>query len=87
VIFYSRPQDNHNGGGLLRFVTITPRPGLLEYRFWHLLVDENGHHLYVICEQSAASFPIMVQLSPDEYMEYQALGWTFLQYLAEKINH
>jgi hypothetical protein len=32
-------------------------------------------------------FPIMVRLTPDEYLEYHALGWTFLQYMAEKINH
>src|SRR5215813_4888849 len=80
-------QANHNGGRLLRLVTTTPRPGLLEYRSWYLLVDDNEHYLYVICEQSAASFPIMVQLTHDEYVEYHALGWTFLQYLAEKINH
>jgi len=69
------------------FEATTPRPGLLEYRSWYLLVDDNEHYLYVICEQSAASFPIMVQLTPDEYVEYHALGWTFLQCLAEKINH
>ena len=75
------------GGGLLKLVIRTPRPGLLEYRFWHLLVDDSAHYLYVLCEQSAASFPIMVRLTPDECVEYHALGWTFLQYMAEKINH
>jgi hypothetical protein len=40
-----------------------------------------------MCEQSATSFPIMVRLTPDEYVEYHALGWTFLQYMAEKINY
>jgi hypothetical protein len=29
----------------------------------------------------------MVQLTPEEYVEYHALGWTFLQYMAEKINY
>ena len=29
----------------------------------------------------------MVRLTPEEYAEYHALGWTFLQYMAEKINH
>ena len=29
----------------------------------------------------------MVQLTPEEYWEYHALGWTFLQYMAEKIDH
>jgi hypothetical protein len=75
------------GGGLVKLVIRTPQAGLLEYRFWHLLVDDSAHYLYVICEQSAASFPIMVRLTPDEYMEYHALGWTFLQYMAEKIKY
>jgi hypothetical protein len=30
---------------------------------------------------------IMVQLTPEQYVEYHALGWTFLQYMAEKINY
>jgi hypothetical protein len=71
----------------LELVVRTPAPGLLEYRFWHLLVDGDAHYLYVYCDQSAASFVIMVQLTPEEYMEYHALGWTFLQYMAEKINY
>ena len=29
----------------------------------------------------------MVQLTPEEYVEYHALAWNFLQYMAEKINH
>ena len=29
----------------------------------------------------------MVRLTPDGYVEYHALGWTFLQYMAEKINY
>jgi hypothetical protein len=74
-------------GWTLKLVVRTPAPGLLEYRFWHLLVDGGAHYLYVNCEQSAASFPIMIQLTPEEYVEYHALGWTFLQYMAEKINH
>ena len=71
----------------MKLVIRTPAPGLLEYRFWHLLVDGPSHYLYVICEQSAASFPIMVQLTPEECVEYRYLGWTFLQYMAEKINN
>lgn len=71
----------------MKLVVRTPAPGLLEYRFWHLLVDGTAHYLYVNCEQSAAGFSIMVQLTPEEYVEYHALGWTFLQYMAEKINY
>jgi hypothetical protein len=32
-------------------------------------------------------FQSRVQLTPDECTEYHALGWTFLQYFAEKINY
>lgn len=61
--------------------------GTLTYKSWHLLRDGDAYFLYVYCEQSAAGFTIMVQLTPDEYAEYHALGWTFLQYFAEKINY
>ena len=71
----------------MELVVRTPAPGLLEYRFWHLLVDGDAYYLYVYCEQPAVGFTIMVQLTPEEYMEYHALGWTFLQYMAEKINY
>ena len=71
----------------MKLVVRTPMPGLLEYRFWHLLVDGTAQCLDVNCEQSAASFSIMVRLTPEEYVEYHALGWTFLQYMAEKINY
>lgn len=71
----------------MKIVVRTPRPGLLEHQSWHLLVDGAAHYLYVYCEQSAASFVIMLQLTPEEYAEYHALGWTFLQYMAEKINY
>lgn len=72
---------------LLDWASQVTVPGLLEHQLWHLLVDGSAHYLYVNCEQSAASFPIMVQLTPEEYVEYHALGWTFLQYMAEKINY
>jgi hypothetical protein len=29
----------------------------------------------------------VIRLNAEEYAEYHALGWTFLQYLAEKINY
>ena len=51
------------------------------------MFEDGAHYLYVNCEQSAASFVIMVQLTPEECVEYHALGWTFLQYMAERINH
>ena len=64
-----------------------PSRDTLEYKLWHLLREDDAYFLYVNCEQSAAGFAIMLQLTPDEYAEYHALGWTFLQYFAEKINY
>jgi hypothetical protein len=64
-----------------------PSQDALAYKLWHLLREGDTYFIYVNCEQSAASFPLMVQLTPDEYAEYHALGWIFLQYLAEKINY
>ncbi len=64
-----------------------PTQDTLTYKFWHLLRDGDAYFLYVNCEQSFASFPIMVQLTTDECTEYHALGWTFRQYFAEKINY
>jgi hypothetical protein len=71
----------------LKLVVRNPPPWLLQYGFWHLLVDGDARYLYVNCEQSAAGYSIMVQLTSEECVEYHALGWTFLQYMAEKINH
>ena len=64
-----------------------PSRDTLEYKLWHLLREGDAYFLYVNCEQSAAGLTIMVRLTPDEYAEYHALGWTFLQYFAEKINY
>lgn len=71
----------------MEVIVRTPPQETLSYKWWHCLREGDAYFLYVICEQSAAGFPIMVQLTPDEYAEYHALGWTFLQYFAEKINH
>jgi len=64
-----------------------PSQDVLAYKLWHLLREGDTYFIYVYCEQSAAGFTVMVQLTPDEYAEYHALGWIFLQYLAEKINY
>ena len=54
---------------------------------WYFLEHDGERYLYVNCEHSAAMFPIMVKLNEDECAECHALGWTFLQYFAEKINY
>ena len=64
-----------------------PPQNALAYKFWYLLRDGDTYFLNVRCEQSAVGFVIMVQLTPDEYTEYHALGWTFLHYFASKISN
>lgn len=54
---------------------------------WYLLKKESAYYIDVNCEASFASFTLMVQLTSDEYTEYHALGRTFLQYFAAKINY
>jgi len=71
----------------MEVVNREPSQDVLAFKLWHLLREGDIYFIYVNCEQSAAGFPIMVQLTPDEYEEYHALGWTFLQYFAEKINY
>lgn len=71
----------------MKVIVREPSPGCFKPGMWHFLEDSDGCYLYVNCEQSFVSFPIMIRLNAEEYAEYHALGWTFLQYLAEKINY
>ena len=71
----------------MKVVVREPAPWCFTPGMWHFLEDNEGCYLYVNCEQSFVSFPIMIKLNAEEYSEYHALGWTFLQYFAEKINY
>ena len=55
--------------------------------FWYLLKKDDAYYLDINCEASFVGFTLMLQLNEDEYAEYHALGRTFLQYFAEKINY
>lgn len=61
---------------------VLSKPGL-----WYLLKQDDDYLLDVHCEQSFVSFTITVALDQTEYEEFHALGRTFLDYLAEKINY
>jgi hypothetical protein len=54
---------------------------------WYLLKKGDTYYIDVNCEASFVGFSLMVQLDPDEYTEYHALGRAFLQYFAAKINY
>ena len=64
-----------------------PAPWVLSPGIWHYLEDGESSFLYVNCEQSAAGYSLMIRLNDEEKTEYHGLGWTFLQYLAEKMNY
>lgn len=58
-----------------------PSQEALAHKFWHLLQEGDTYFIHVNCEQSAAGFSLMVQLTPEEYAEYprpvqrRASGW------------
>ena len=71
----------------MREILREPAPWVSTRRYWHFLEDAGAYYMYVKCEQSIVSFPLMVKLTDDEYSEYHGLGWSFLNYFAEKINY
>ena len=71
----------------MKLIVREPPPGGFAPDMWHYLEDSDGSYLYVNCEQSAASFPVIIRFNAEECAEYHELGWTFLQYLAAKINY
>lgn len=56
---------------------------------WLLCQESNTNALYLlaVCEQSATSFLLLIELEAGECEEYRALGNTFLNYLAEKVAY
>ncbi len=60
---------------------------LNEPGFWYLLKKDGSYFIDVNCEASFVGFTLMLLLNDDEYTEYHALGRTFPNYFAEKINY
>ena len=60
---------------------------LNEPGFWYLLKKDDAYYIDVNCEASFVSFSLLIPLNDEEHTEYHALGRTFLQYFAEKINY
>jgi len=54
---------------------------------WYLLRAEGRHYLDVNCHLPLVDISLLVRLDPDEETEMQALGRTFVDYLAAKISH
>ncbi len=56
-------------------------------QFWFLLQDGDAYYLSVRCQQSFAEYELLIQLSPNEWNEYHALGHAYIDYLANRINY
>jgi len=54
---------------------------------WFLL-EQSGHYYFdARVSRSAAEWSVLVQLTPQEYREYHAIGRLYLDYLAARIHN
>lgn len=60
---------------------------LSEPASWYLLRAGEHHYFDVNCTEPLVSFSILLKFDDDEEAEYHALGRTFLQYFAAKVNY
>ncbi|BCM92476.1 hypothetical protein IAD21_04356 [Abditibacteriota bacterium] len=54
---------------------------------WFLLKSEANYYLSVRCQQSFAEYELLIQLNPDEWREYHALGHVYIDYLAARVSY
>lgn len=54
---------------------------------WFFLQNGNEYLLSVRCQNSFVEFETLIQLSPDEYREYHALGRVYIEYLASRVSY
>jgi hypothetical protein len=54
---------------------------------WYLLRADGRHYLDVNCHLPLIDISLLVRLDPAEEIEMRALGDTFVDYLAAKINY
>jgi len=54
---------------------------------WFLLEEGGSYFLLARCSQSAADYELLIQLTPEEYREYHALGAVYIEYLAARVNY
>ena len=55
--------------------------------FWFLLAEENRLFLDVNCEHGAVSYDVLIELNENERAQYTALGYNYLNTLAEMVNY
>lgn len=56
-------------------------------QLWFFLQDGNDYLLTVRCQSGFAEFETLIQLSPEEYREYHALGRVYIEYLASRVSY
>jgi hypothetical protein len=54
---------------------------------WFLLQDGGRYYLDARVSRSAVDWSVLVQLTPQEYREYHAIGRLYLNYLAARIHN
>lgn len=54
---------------------------------WFLLKEGDRYYMDARVTRSAVDWSVLVELSPQEYREYHAMGKVFLEYLAARIHN
>ncbi|HEY0683319.1 MAG TPA: hypothetical protein VGD45_13380 [Steroidobacter sp.] len=54
---------------------------------WFLLEESGRYYIDARVTRSAAEWSILVELTPQEYREYHAIGRLYLSYLAARIHN
>ena len=63
-----------------------PMKWQLDSRWNFIEAENNEYYFYVWCE-SSFGYTVLIKLTDEEYREYKGLGWTYLQYLSQRINY
>lgn len=58
-----------------------------EPHVWFLLEDGGRYYFDARVSRSAVDWSVLVQLTPQEYREYHAIGRLYLNYLAARIHN
>jgi hypothetical protein len=54
---------------------------------WFLMEESGRYYFDARVSRSAADWSVLVQLTPQEYREYHAMGRLYLDYLAARIHN
>lgn len=58
-----------------------------EPKTWFLMEESGCYYLLARVARSAAEWSVLIQLTPQEYREYHAIGRLYLNYLAARIHN